>query len=201
MRRLGRTGLKVAALCLGGNTFGWTTDQKLSEQVLDAYTEAGGNFIDTADAYSAWVPGHVGGESENIIGRWMKSRGNRDRVIVTTKVGSEMGVGRKGLSRAYVSEAVEASLLRLRTDYIDLYLSHWEDPDTPLEETLGTYADLVQDGKVRAIGNSNHSVGTMREALAISESRGWPRFENLQTHYNLYDRRGYEAELESFCRD
>jgi aryl-alcohol dehydrogenase-like predicted oxidoreductase len=200
-RRLGRSDLMVAPLCLGGNVFGWSADERASFAVLDAFVGEGFNFIDTADVYSSWAPGNKGGESEEIIGRWMKARGNRDRVIVTTKVGSEMGPGKKGLKPAYIREAVEASLERLQTDYIDLYLSHWEDPETPIEETLGAYAELVRAGKVRVIGNSNHSVATMREALAISERRGWPRFENLQTHYNLYDRRGYEEALEPFCRD
>jgi aryl-alcohol dehydrogenase-like predicted oxidoreductase len=199
MRRLGRSDLLVSPLCLGGNVFGWSADRKTSFAVLDAYVAHGFNFIDTADVYSRWVEGNKGGESEEIIGAWMRERGNRSRVIVTTKVGSEMGEGKKGLSRAYIREALEASLRRLATDHIDLYLSHWEDMDTSLEETLGVYAELVQEGKVRVIGNSNHSAGTMREALAISARNGWPRFENLQTHYNLYDRAGYENELEPFC--
>ncbi|MDQ0475375.1 aldo/keto reductase [Labrys wisconsinensis] len=200
-RRIGRSDLLVAPLCLGGNVFGWSADEAASFRVLDAFVEAGFNFIDTADVYSAWVPGNAGGESEAVIGKWMKARGNRDAIVLTTKVGSEMGPGKKGLSRRYIAEAVEASLKRLQTDVIDLYLSHWEDPETPYEETLAAYADLVKTGKVRFIGNSNHSVETMRHALAISAANGWPRFENLQTHYNLYDRAGYEAALETFCRD
>jgi aryl-alcohol dehydrogenase-like predicted oxidoreductase len=198
-RRLGRSGLLVSTLCLGGNVFGWSADEKASCQVLDAYVAAGGNFIDTADVYSSWAPGNKGGESEAIIGRWMKSRGNRNAVVVTTKVGSEMGPGQKGLSRRYVRQAVEASLRRLQTEFIDLYLAHWEDPETALDETLGVFADLVREGKVRAVGNSNFSAASMGRALAICERQGWPRFENLQTHYNLYDRTGYEAELEAFC--
>jgi aryl-alcohol dehydrogenase-like predicted oxidoreductase len=200
-RQIGRSGLKVAPLGLGGNVFGWSADEKASFAVLDAFKAAGFNLIDTADAYSSWVPGHQGGESETIIGKWMKARGNRADIVLTTKVGSEMGPGKKGLSRRYIESAVDASLKRLQSDYIDLYLSHWEDPLVDIEETLGTYADLVKIGKVRAIGNSNHSVQTMRKALAVSAGHGWPRFENLQTHYNLYDRSGYEAELEAFCRD
>jgi aryl-alcohol dehydrogenase-like predicted oxidoreductase len=198
-RRLGQSDLMVSPLCLGGNVFGWSADEATSHAVLDAYVDAGLNFIDTADVYSSWVPGNQGGESERIIGNWMQSRGNRQKIVIATKVGSDMGPGRKGLSRAYVKSAVEASLRRLRTDVIDLYLSHWEDPQTPLEETLATYAELVTEGKVRFIGNSNHSVATMTKALAISERNGWPRFENLQTHYNLYDRAGFETELEPFC--
>jgi len=200
LRRLGRSDLAVAPLCLGGNVFGWSADEKASFAVLDAFADAGFNFIDTADVYSSWVPDNKGGESEAIIGKWMALRGNRSRIVVTTKVGSDMGGDRKGLKAGYVAQAVEASLQRLQTDYIDLYLSHWEDPETPLEETLGAYARLVEQGKVRVIGNSNHSAATMASALAISAKHGWPRFENLQTQYNLYDRAGYETELEPFCR-
>ncbi len=191
----------VAPLGLGGNVFGWSADEKTSFAVLDAFVAAGFNLIDTADVYSRWKPGNEGGESEAIIGKWMKARGNRSSVIVTTKVGSEMGPGKKGLSSRYILSAVEASLKRLQSDYIDLYLSHWEDPEADMEDTLGAYADLVKQGKVRVIGNSNHSALTMRDALAISARHHWPRFENLQTHYNLYDRSGYEAELEGFCAE
>ncbi len=198
-RAIGRSDLMVAPLGLGGNVFGWSADEKASFAVLDAFVGAGFNLIDTADVYSAWVPGNRGGESEAIIGKWMKARGNRADVVVTTKVGSEMGPGKKGLSRAYILQAVEDSLRRLQTDYIDLYLSHWEDPEVELEETLATYAELIKAGKVRVIGNSNHSANTMFKALAISTKEMWPRFENLQTHYNLYDRAGYETELEAFC--
>jgi aryl-alcohol dehydrogenase-like predicted oxidoreductase len=198
-RAIGRSDLMVAPLGLGGNVFGWSADEKASFAVLDAFVDAGFNLIDTADVYSSWVPGNQGGESEIVIGNWMKARGNRADVVVTTKVGSEMGPGKKGLSRTYIKTAVEASLKRLQTDYIDLYLSHWEDPETPLEETLGIYADLIKAGKVRAIGCSNHSANTMFKALAVSAKELWPRFENLQTHYNLYDRALYEAELEPFC--
>lgn len=198
-RAIGRSDLSVAPLGLGGNVFGWSADEKASFAVLDAFVGGGFNLIDTADVYSAWVPGNQGGESEAIIGKWMKARGNRAEIVITTKVGSEMGPGKKGLSRAYIVQAVEDSLKRLQTDYIDLYLSHWEDPEVELEETLGIYAELVKDGKVRVIGNSNHSANTMFKALAISTKEMWPRFENLQTQYNLYDRSGYERELEAFC--
>jgi aryl-alcohol dehydrogenase-like predicted oxidoreductase len=198
-RAIGRSDLSVAPLGLGGNVFGWSADEKASFAVLDAFVGGGFNLIDTADVYSAWVPGNQGGESEAIIGKWMKARGNRAEIVITTKVGSEMGPGKKGLSRAYIVRAVEDSLKRLQTDYIDLYLSHWEDPEVELEETLGIYAELVKDGKVRVIGNSNHSANTMFKALAISTKEMWPRFENLQTQYNLYDRSGYERELEAFC--
>ncbi|MGE0238418.1 MAG: aldo/keto reductase [Parvibaculaceae bacterium] len=200
-RAIGRSDLKVAPLGLGGNVFGWSADEKVSFAVLDSFVAKGFNLIDTADVYSAWKPGNQGGESETIIGKWMKARGNRTAIVLTTKVGSDMGAGKKGLSRHYIASAVEASLQRLQTDYIDLYLSHWEDPAVEIEETLGIYADLVKAGKVRVIGNSNHSAATMRKALAISARHGWPRFENLQTHYNLYERADYEAELEGFCRE
>jgi aryl-alcohol dehydrogenase-like predicted oxidoreductase len=198
-RSIGRSDLMVAPLGLGGNVFGWSADEKASHAVLDAFVDAGLNLIDTADVYSAWVPGNQGGESESVIGRWMKERGNRTNVVVTTKGGSEMGPGMKGLSGRYIKSAVEASLRRLQTDYIDLYLSHWEDPETPIEETLGAYAELVKAGKIRVIGASNHTPNTLFKALAVSAKELWPRFENAQTHYNLYDRALYEAELEPFC--
>lgn len=200
-RQLGRSDLRVAPLCFGGNVFGWTADEAMSHRLLDAFVDAGFNFIDTADAYSSWVPGNSGGESEAIIGRWIESRGNRDKVIIATKVGSEMGPGRKGLSPAYVRDAVEASLRRLRTDYIDLYQSHWDDPETPFEDTLSAYATLIDQGKVRVVGASNLSAPRLREALAVSARTGLPRYETLQPEYNLYDRSGYEAELEPLCRD
>ncbi len=200
-RRLGRSDLMVSPLCLGGNVFGWTADEAMSFRLLDALVEAGLNFIDTADVYSTWVPGNEGGESEAIIGKWMKSRGNRDRVVVATKVGSEMGPNRKGLSKAYIRSAVEASLQRLQTDYIDLYQSHRDDPHTPQQETLEAYAELIRDGKVRAIGASNFSAARLREALQVSTELNLPRYESLQPEYNLYDRAGYEAELEPLCRE
>ena len=200
-RRLGRSDLMVSPLCLGGNVFGWTADEAMSFRLLDALVEAGLNFIDTADVYSTWVPGNEGGESEAIIGKWMKSRGNRDRVVVATKVGSEMGLNRKGLSKAYIRSAVEASLQRLQTDYIDLYQSHRDDPNTPQQETLEAYAELIRAGKVRAIGASNFSAARLREALEISTELNLPRYESLQPEYNLFDRAGYESELERVCRD
>jgi aryl-alcohol dehydrogenase-like predicted oxidoreductase len=203
MRRLGRTGLKVAALCLGGNTFGWTTDQKVSEQVLDAYAEVGGNFIDTADVYSTWVPGHVGGESETVLGTWLKARGNRASVIVATKVMGPMGSGPNdtGLSRAHIAQAVEASLRRLQTDYIDLYQAHWDDRGTPLDETLRAFDDLVRQGKVRYIGASNYHAWRLTRALWESDRRGYVRYESIQPKYNLVFRDEYERELEPLCRE
>lgn len=199
-RRLGRSGLMVSPLCLGGNVFGWTADEVTSFKVLDAYADAGLNFIDTADVYSTWVPGHKGGESEAIIGKWMKARGNRDRLVIATKVGSEMAPTQKGLSKSYIRSAVEASLQRLQTDYIDLYQSHRDDLDTPQQETLGAYEELIRDGKVRAIGASNFTAARLKEALEISAELGLPRYESLQPKYNLSDRAEYETDLESLCR-
>jgi aryl-alcohol dehydrogenase-like predicted oxidoreductase len=199
-RRLGRSDLMVSPLCLGGNVFGWTADEPTSFKVLDAYVEAGLNFIDTADVYSTWVPGHKGGESETIIGKWMKARGNRSSLVIATKVGSEMGPGQKGLSKSYIRAAVEASLQRLQTDYIDLYQSHRDDLDTPQQETLGAYEELIRDGKVRAVGASNFTAARLKEALEISAELGLPRYESLQPKYNLSDRAEYEADLEPLCR-
>jgi aryl-alcohol dehydrogenase-like predicted oxidoreductase len=199
MRTLGRSGLRVAPLALGGNVFGWTIDEAASFQVLDAFVAAGFNLIDTADVYSRWAPGNSGGESETILGRWLKASGNRERVVLATKVGMEMGPGEKGLSRPYILRAVERSLDRLQTDSIDLYQSHQDDEGTPLEETLGTFAELIRLGKVRAIGASNYSAPRLAEALRVSQSLGLPRYECLQPGYNLYDRAGFEAELEPLC--
>ena len=201
MRRLGRTGLRVAALCLGGNTFGWTTDQKASEAVLDAYVEAGGNFIDTADVYSRWVPGHKGGESEDVLGKWMKARGNRRGVIIATKVMGPMGPGPNdtGLSRQHIVEGVEDSLRRLQTDFIDLYQAHWDDRDTPLEETLRAFDDLIRQGKVRYIGASNYHAWRLTRALWESDRRAFARYESIQPKYNLVFRDEYERELEPLC--
>ena len=201
MRRLGRTGLRVSALCLGGNTFGWTTDQKASEAVLDAYVEAGGNFIDTADVYSRWVPGHKGGESEDVLGKWMKTRGNRRGVIIATKVMGPMGPGPNdtGLSRQHIIEGVEDSLRRLQTDFIDLYQAHWDDRDTPIEETLRAFDDLVRQGKVRYIGASNYHAWRLTRALWESDRRAYMRYESIQPKYNLVFRDEYERELEPLC--
>ncbi|HJQ26824.1 MAG TPA: aldo/keto reductase [Blastocatellia bacterium] len=198
-RQLGNSGLAVAPLAFGGNVFGWTVDEPTSFQLLDAFVAAGFDFIDTADLYSRWKPGNQGGESETIIGNWMRERGNRDRVIVATKLGIDMGEGKKGLSRAYIMRAVEDSLARLQTDYIDLYQSHIDDTETPLEETLSAYARLIEQGKVRAIGASNYSGKRLAEALAVSRELGLPRYESLQPNYNLYDRAEYEADMEPVC--
>jgi len=199
-RKLGRSGLEVSTLCLGGNVFGWTADEAASFAVLDAYVDAGLNFIDTADIYSRWAPGHQGGESETVLGKWMKRSGTRAKVIIATKVGMDMGGDKKGLGKAYILRAAEDSLRRLETDYIDLYQSHQDDPNTPLEETLEAYDQLIRAGKVKAIGASNYQAGRLREALNISKEKGLPRYESLQPHYNLMERAGYEAELEPLCR-
>ncbi|MET0426934.1 MAG: aldo/keto reductase, partial [Microvirga sp.] len=201
LRPLGRSGIDVPKLCVGSNVFGWTADEAASFRILDAFAEAGLTFIDTADVYSSWVPGNSGGESETIIGRWMKERRNRGTIVLATKVGSEMGPGRKGLSRSYIRSAVEASLKRLQTDVIDLYQSHRDDPDTPQEETLSAYADLIREGKVRAIGASNFMRERLASSLDISARDGLPRYESLQPQYNLYDRDPHESELEGFCRE
>jgi len=198
-RRLGRTDLEIAPLVLGGNVFGWTADEKTSFDLLDRFVDAGFNAVDTADAYSRWVPGNKGGESETIIGKWMKARGNRERVVVITKVGSDMGQGKKDLSAAYIAKAVEDSLKRLQVDAIDLYLSHWPDPTTPHEETLGAYQKLIKAGKVRAIGASNLDAAQLRAALDVARLRDLPRYEVLQPEYNLYDRASYEGPLRDLC--
>ena len=201
MRKLGDSGLEVSPLAFGGNVFGWTVDEPTSFSLLDAFVSAGFNFIDTADVYSKWVTGNKGGESESILGNWLKSRGNRQQVVIATKVGIEMGPGQKGLSKAYIMRAAEESLKRLQTDYIDLYQSHSDDAGTPFAETLEAYAQLVKEGKVRAIGASNYSAERLREALQTSKQFGFPSYQSLQPNYNLYDRADYEANLEAVCRE
>lgn len=201
LKTLGRTELEISPLCFGGNVFGWTVDEATSFSLLDRFVDSGLNFIDTADVYSAWAPGNVGGESETIIGNWLKSRGLRQKVVIATKVGSEMGPGEKGLSPAYIRKAVDASLKRLQTDYIDLYQSHWDDPETPFEDVLGTYKELIEAGKVRAIGASNLTPQRLQESLDTAEKYNLPRYETLQPLYNLYDRDGFESGLEAICRD
>ena len=198
-RRLGNSGLEIAPLAFGGNVFGWTADERTSFKLLDAFVAAGFNLIDTADVYSRFAPGNRGGESETIIGKWLKQGGRRDKVIIATKVGLEMAPDRKGLSKAYIMRAAEDSLKRLQTDYIDLYQSHRDDPDTPLNETLQAYAQLMEQGKVRAIGASNYSAERLSYGLALSRRHEFPRYECLQTEYNLYDRADYEETLEAVC--
>lgn len=197
---LGRSGIEIAPLVFGGNVFGWTIDEATSFRLLDAFVARGFDCIDTADMYSTWVPGHAGGESETIIGNWMKARGNRDKVVIATKVGWEMGPERKGLKKAYIVRAVEDSLRRLQTDRIDLYQSHKDDADTPVEETLEAYAGLVEAGKMRAIGASNFGAPRLEASLAASAAHGWPRYQSLQPHYNLMERDDYERNLAPLCQ-
>ncbi|MDP4022506.1 aldo/keto reductase [Methylobacterium sp. NEAU 140] len=200
-RRIGRSDLAVAPFCLGGNVFGWTADEPTSFAILDRYVEAGFDFIDTADVYSRWAPGHVGGESETVIGRWLAARpGAREKIVLATKVGMDMGEAGQGLSPAHIERACEASLRRLGTDRIDLYQSHVDDASVPLEETLRAYERLIAAGKVRAIGASNHDAARLGEALSVASERGLPRYECLQPDYSLAAR-GYEAELEPLCRE
>lgn len=196
LRQIGKSELRVTPLCLGGNVFGWTIDEARSFEVLDAFVAQGGNFIDTADVYSTWGAGNKGGESETILGNWMKARGNRNKIVLATKLGSKMGEGKEGLSAAYMVQAVEASLQRLQTDYIDLYQSHVDDPKTPIEETLRAFDALIKAGKVRAIGSSNFSGARMSEALATSQKLGLARYECTQPFYNMIKREDYERDLE-----
>ena len=198
-RPLGRSGLQVPPLCFGGNVFGWTVDEKRSFELLDRLVDAGLTFVDTANVYSVWVPGHAGGESEAIIGRWLKERGGRDRMIIATKVGMKMGDGREGLKAEYIRKAVEESLGRLQTDYIDLYQSHTDDKTTPLEETLEAFDGLIRAGKVRVIGASNYAAPRLKEALDVSAGAGLARYESLQPLYNLYDRADFEGPLADLC--
>jgi aryl-alcohol dehydrogenase-like predicted oxidoreductase len=194
-RILGKTGMEVPVITLGGNVFGWTVGETDAFRLLDRALNAGLNFIDTADVYSRWVPGHVGGESETIIGRWMTLRGNRSRVILATKAGMDMGDGHKGLSAKHIQQAAEDSLRRLGTHHIDLYFSHIDDQETPLEETLRAHARLIEQGKVRFIGASNYKGARLMDARATSERLGLPRYQVLQPHYNLLEREEYETDL------
>ena len=197
-RRLGRSALETAPIAFGGNVFGWTVDEPASFALLDSFVDAGFNLIDTADGYSAWVPGNQGGESETIIGKWLRRSGKRDKVLIATKVAKL--ARRPGLSAANIALAVEDSLRRLQIDAIDLYQSHQDDPATPIEETLGAYAKLIEQGKVRAIGASNFNAARLAESLATAEKYNLPRYESLQPEYNLVSRAGYEAELEPLVR-
>ena len=201
-RRLGRTGLKVSPLCLGAMQFGWTANEKASFVVMDAFAEAGGNFIDTADIYSRWVKGNDGGVSEEVIGRWMQARGNRDQMIVATKVRGQMGPGPndQGLSRKHIAEACDASLRRLQCDTIDLYQTHSYDADTPIDETLEALDRLVKQGKVRYIGCSNYPAWRLMEALWASDRHGLARYSSIQPHYNLVHRAEFEQELADVCQ-
>ena len=198
-RRLGKSNLEVSPLAFGGNVFGWTADEATSFELLDAFLDAGFNLVDTADVYSHWVPGNHGGESEAIIGKWLKRSGARQKVVVSTKVGMQMASGTKGLSKPYILTSAEDSLKRLQTDYIDLYHAHIDDPATPLEETLAAFDQLIKQGKVRAIGASNYSGPRLAEALDVSKKNGLAAYQSLQPLYNLYDRSDYETNLEPVC--
>jgi len=198
-RKLGSTGFLVAPLAFGGNVFGWTADELTSFALLDRFVGAGFNLIDTADSYSRWAKGHVGGESETVIGRWIKRRGHHDDIIVATKVGSDMGEGHKILRKDYILRAAEASLRRLGVDCIDLYQSHWDDENTAFEETLSAYDRLIRDGKVKAIGASNLNAPRLAQALAVSSETHLPRYATLQPHYNIYERASFEGELQALC--
>jgi len=200
-RRLGNTGIEVSPLCFGGNVFGWTADEPTSFALLDTMVAAGVNFVDTADTYSRWVPGNQGGESETVIGNWLARRGRRDDVVIATKVGMEMGPGRKGLSKAWILRAADDSLRRLRTDYVDLYQSHTDDASVPIEETLSAYETLIRQGKVRAIGASNFGAARLAESLDTAARLGLPAYATLQPLYNLYEREAFEKELEPLCRE
>lgn len=198
-RNLGRSDIRVPSICIGGNVFGWTADSETSFAILDHLYDAGLRFIDTADAYSIFVPGHIGGESETVIGEWLKLRGHRGDLIIASKVGAELAPDRKGLSRAYIMRAVEDSLRRLQTDYIDIYQSHRDDHATPVEETLSAYDALIKAGKVRIIGASNYPSKRLEESMDMSQQLGLPRYEVVQPHYNLYDREGFERDNQLFC--
>ena len=200
-RALGNTGLSIVPLVFGGNVFGWTIDEKRSFAVLDAFIDHGFNAIDTADVYSSWVPGNKGGESETILGRWFKARpGLRDKVILFTKVGSDLEQpGKKGLGAKWISQAIDESLARLNTDMVDLYFSHWPDPDTPFEETLSAFQRLLAAGKIRAVGASNLSVEQLAEALQAAKDKHLPHYQVLQPEYNLYSRAGFDGPLRDLC--
>jgi aryl-alcohol dehydrogenase-like predicted oxidoreductase len=203
LRELGRSGLKLAPLMLGTNVFGWNTDEKTSHAILDAFVDGGFNAVDTADSYSRWVPGHLGGESETIIGTWLKKSGKRGKVVLATKVGETMGEvsgNGRNLRKDYILRECDASLKRLQTDVIDLYQTHFDDEVTPVEETLEAYAQLVKAGKVRAIGTSNMSPQRLTASLEASRKNGWPRYESLQPLYNLCDRREFESEYAPICK-
>jgi aryl-alcohol dehydrogenase-like predicted oxidoreductase len=198
-RKIGKSTLETAPLAFGGNIFGWTVDEATAFKLLDAFVAEGFNLIDTADIYSTWVPGNKGGESETIIGSWLCRSGNRDKVLIATKVGMEMGPEKTGLSRKYIVRAAEDSLKRLQTNHIDLYQSHKDDPNAPLDETLEAFSQLIKQGKVRAIGASNYEAPRLKEALEVSGRHGYARYECLQPWYNLFDRAKFEAELEPLC--
>jgi aryl-alcohol dehydrogenase-like predicted oxidoreductase len=198
-RNLGKSNLRVAPLAFGGNVFGWTANEAMSFRLLDAFVESGLNLIDTADVYSVWTG--QPGISESLIGKWLKQSGKREKVVIATKVGMEMGPGKKGLAKDYIKSSIEGSLKRLQTDFVDLYQSHADDPSTPLEETLSAYADLIREGKVRAIGASNYTGARLSEALKVAREKNLPGYVSLQPQYNLVERKNFESDLEPVCRE
>ncbi|SIO38635.1 aldo/keto reductase [Chitinophaga niabensis] len=200
-RTLGGTGIQIAPLVFGGNVFGWTADEPTSFRLLDAFTDAGFNGIDTSDNYTAWIPGNTGGDSERVIGKWLKQTGKRDKVVIATKVGGKFSEEKKGLKKAYILQSIEDSLTRLQTDHIDLYQTHYDDPETPIEETLEAYAEIVRSGKVRAIGTSNMTVERLAESLSISKQKGFPAYQSLQPEYNLMEREKYETQYAPFVKE
>jgi aryl-alcohol dehydrogenase-like predicted oxidoreductase len=200
-RTLGGTGIQIAPLVFGGNVFGWTADEPTSFRLLDAFTDAGFNGIDTSDNYTAWIPGNTGGDSERVIGKWLKQTGKRDKVVIATKVGGKFSEEKKGLKKAYILQSIEDSLARLQTDHIDLYQTHYDDLETPVEETLEAYAEIVKSGKVRAIGTSNMTVERLAESINISEQKGFPAYQSLQPEYNLIEREKYETQYAPYVKE
>lgn len=200
-RTLGNTGIQITPLVFGGNVFGWTADEPTSFRLLDAFTDAGFNAIDTSDNYTAWIPGNTGGDSERVIGKWLKQTGKRDKVVIATKVGGKFSEEKKGLKKAYILQSIEDSLTRLQTDHIDLYQTHYDDPETPIEETLEAYAEIVKSGKVRAIGTSNMTPERILESVAISKQKGFPAYQCLQPEYNLLEREKYETQYAPVAKE
>lgn len=200
-RTLGGTDIQIAPLVFGGNVFGWTADEPTSFRLLDAFTDAGFNGIDTSDNYTAWIPGNTGGDSERVIGKWLKQTGKRDKVVIATKVGGKFSEEKKGLKKAYILQSIEDSLTRLQTDHIDLYQTHYDDLETPIAETLEAYAEIVKSGKVRAIGTSNMTVERLAESINISKQKGFPVYQSLQPEYNLMEREKYETQYAPFVKE
>lgn len=200
-RTLGGTDIQIAPLVFGGNVFGWTADEPTSFRLLDAFTDAGFNGIDTSDNYTAWIPGNTGGDSERVIGKWLKQTGKRDKVVIATKVGGKFSEEKKGLKKAYILQSIEDSLTRLQTDHIDLYQTHYDDPETPIGETLEAYAEIVKSGKVRAIGTSNMTVERLAESINISKQKGFPAYQSLQPEYNLMEREKYETQYAPYVKE
>ncbi|RPD38796.1 aldo/keto reductase [Chitinophaga barathri] len=200
-RTLGNTGFRIAPLMFGGNVFGWTADEPTSFRLLDAFTDAGFNAVDTADTYTRWVPGNTGGDSERVIGKWLRKTGKRDKIILATKVGGVFSEEKRGLKKAYILQSIEDSLQRLQTDYIDLYQTHYDDEETRIAETLEAYAEIIKSGKVRAIGTSNMSLPRIIASAALSKEKGFPKYQTLQPEYNLFDREKFETEYAPYAME